>query len=159
MEYPQAFMTKALGIILNGFKQPGRHVWTYYIAEAISRRRKIEIFEIFRDCFFSLLFVGLIIIVRKRAYTCFRDESIFRIDGVVDLNTLSFRCPAVAHEIATIISYLAKKDWQDPQLEGRSELTLVQEAPTYDASENANTRASFSSVIIQAGFFRLIKSV
>jgi hypothetical protein len=52
-------MTKAFSILLSGFQCPGRQIWTYHIAEAISKRRKIEIFEIFRDCFFLLLFVSI----------------------------------------------------------------------------------------------------
>lgn len=89
-----------------------------------------------------------------------RDESIFRIDGVVNLETLSFRCPAVAREIATIISHLAKKDCTLPRpqiRQNQSESSLEPEIPSDTAGENANIRASFSSVIIRAGFFRLAR--
>jgi len=58
MGYPPRIMTQAFGLILSGFKLPGRQIWTYYITEAISKREIINVFEIFQDCFFALLYVA-----------------------------------------------------------------------------------------------------
>ncbi|KAF8526442.1 hypothetical protein JB92DRAFT_2871902 [Gautieria morchelliformis] len=141
MRYRPAFMTRAFSILLSGFQCPGRKIWTYHIAEAISKRRKIEVFGIFQDCFFFLL-----------------DESIFRIEGVVDLQTLSFRCPAVAHEIAAIISHLARKDRNLPVLQEHSEPLNVDDGnpPEIAEEDSVSIKANFSTVIIKAGFLRLV---
>ena len=156
MKYRTAFMIKAFSIILSGFKQPGRQMWTYHIAEAISRRTKIEIFEIFRNCFFFLLFVDMHHAHECSSHSFVRDESVFRIGGAVNLQTLSFRCPAVAHEIAVIISHLAKKDHVPRIVLDPSEILKLEPGDSPDSGEESgNIKASFSNVIIHAGFLRL----
>ncbi|KAF8581647.1 hypothetical protein K439DRAFT_1662191 [Ramaria rubella] len=128
MQYPTGLMTRAFSLILRGFKRPGRRVWTHHIAEAISKRENIDVYEIFQVCFFALL-----------------DESIFkRINGAVDLDTLEFRCPPVNQEIAMIVSYLARKD------------CLPDCLPASSLSLETAVAGSFSSVIIKAGFFRIV---
>jgi len=100
-----------------------------------------------------------LIINQTHAHGSHSDDSVFRINGVVDLETLRFRCPAVAHEIATIISLLAHKDRKASGITvpAASALSLPLSSDTAVGDNAPEIQPTFSRAIIQAGFFRLVK--